>query len=194
MQKRFGILICLGLLLLAIQPARGQFREEAFSQQYNDDADTLGRDSTDVMFSFKDYFGGLRHKKEAKIGTMFAGSTLFVGGQQVYNRQYWKLPVIYGGLAATAGLGIHYRHRYNDGGSDHDKLMSNLMFAGTGLSDGQSAPARARHPVFHPASRTGTGLQRRILEDPPLLHRYDRIGQSSDNQQHQLPALQADPQ
>ena len=133
MQKRFGILICLGLLLLAIQPARGQFREEAFSQQYNDDADTLGRDSTDVMFSFKDYFGGLRHKKEAKIGTMFAGSTLFVGGQQVYNRQYWKLPVIYGGLAATAGLGIHYRHRYNDGGSDHDKLMSNLMFAGTGL-------------------------------------------------------------
>ena len=133
MQKRFGILICLGLLLLAILPARGQFREEAFSQQYNDDADTLGRDSTDVMFSFKDYFGGLRHKKEAKIGTMFAGSTLFVGGQQVYNRQYWKLPVIYGGLAATAGLGIHYRHRYNDGGSDHDKLMSNLMFAGTGL-------------------------------------------------------------
>ena len=107
MQKRFGILICLGLLLLAILPARGQFREEAFSQQYNDDADTLGRDSTDVMFSFKDYFGGLRHKKEAKIGTMFAGSTLFVGGQQVYNRQYWKLPVIYGGLAATAGLGIH---------------------------------------------------------------------------------------
>ena len=133
MRKVIGILLCIGLFLLAGHPARGQFREEAFSQQYNDDADSLGRDSTDVMFSFKEYFGGLRHKRTPQIGTMFAGSTVFIGGQQIYNRQYWKLPVIYGGLAATAGLGIHYRRQYNESGDSHDKLLSSLFFAGTGL-------------------------------------------------------------
>ena len=134
MRKIFAVIcFCVCLLLLAGLPARGQFKEEAFSQQYNDDADTLGRDTTDVMFSFKEFFGGIRHKQPAKIGTMFAGSTVFIGGQQIYNRQAWKLPVVYGGLAATAGLGIHYRQRFNETGDDKDKLMSNLMFAGTGL-------------------------------------------------------------
>ena len=80
MRKFFGILLCATFFLLTTGTnLRAQFREEAFSQQYNDDADTLGRDSTDVMFSFKDYFGGLRHKKEAKIGTMFAGSATAAG-------------------------------------------------------------------------------------------------------------------
>lgn len=125
--------VCTLLFLLAGSHARAQFREEAFTQQYNDSPDSLGRDSTDTMFSFKEYFGGLRHKETAKIGTMFAGSTVFIGGQQIYNRQYWKLPVIYGGLAATAGLGIHYRSQYGKTGSERDRLMSNLMFAGTGL-------------------------------------------------------------
>ena len=134
MRKFFGILLCATFFLLTTGTnLRAQFREEAFSQQYNDDADTLGRDSTDVMFSFKEYFGGLRHKRETKIGTMFAGSTVFVGGQQIYNRQYWKLPLVYGGLAATAGLGIKYNIQYRQSGDDHDKLMRNLMFAGTGL-------------------------------------------------------------
>ena len=133
MRKFYGILLCAALFLFSGTGLRAQFREEAFSQQYNDDADTLGRDSTDVMFSFKEYFGGLRHKREPKIGPMFAGSTVFVGGQQIYNRQYWKLPVIYGGLAATAGLGIHYNSEFHQSGDDHDKLMRNLMFAGTGL-------------------------------------------------------------
>lgn len=133
MQTYLRILTVFAFLLLAGSHARAQFREEAFSQQYNDNPDSLGRDTTDTMFSFKEYFGGLRHKEEPRIGTMFAGSFVFVGGQQIYNRQYWKLPLIYGGLATTAGLGIHYRSQYSKTGSVHDKRMSDLMFASTGL-------------------------------------------------------------
>lgn len=133
MRTFLRILLPCIVLLLAGGRAHAQFREEAFSQQYNDNPDSLGRDTTDKMFSIKEYFGGLRHKEEPSIGTMFAGSFVFIGGQQIYNRQYWKLPVIYGGLATTAGLGIYYHGQYKKSGSDRDKLMSDLMFAGTGL-------------------------------------------------------------
>lgn len=102
------------------------FKSEAFSQSYNDDADSTGRDSTDVMFSFRQYFRAMRHKEEGKIGTMFAGSTIVIGGQQIYNRDYWKLPVIYGGLAATAGLGSYYIHK------DGKKDLGKYLLAGAG--------------------------------------------------------------
>ena len=131
--------------------AGAQFREEAFQQNYNNPNDTTARkDTIDKMFSMKEYLGGLRHKNQLKIGTMFAGSTVFIGGEQIYNRQYWKLPVIYGGLGATVGLGIHYRKKYNRSVDafdaayaldpettltvdKHSKDMSTWLFAGAGL-------------------------------------------------------------
>lgn len=113
--------------------SRAQFREQAFSQSYVDQADTTGRDSTDVMFSFKEYFGGLKHEKEARIGVIMGGSTVFVGGAQIYNKQYWKLPVIYGGIAAGVGAGVIYRQKWDKEGDDEFKKMSNWFFAGAGL-------------------------------------------------------------
>ena len=85
--------------------ASAQFKEQAFSQQYNDDA--ASADSTDVLFSFKEYFGGLRHKNELRIGTMTAGSALIIGGSQIYNRQTWKLPIVYGAIGGSLGAGIY---------------------------------------------------------------------------------------
>lgn len=104
--------------------ADAQFKSEAFSQNYNDtgQADTTAT----PMFSLKEYFGGLAHKEEMRIGTMFAGSTIIIGGEQIYQKKYWKLPIIYGGLGATIGLGFKYKNEGN-------KQMSNIMFAGAGL-------------------------------------------------------------
>ena len=75
------VLACIVLSLSAII-ASAQFRSEAFQQQYNDDKSSP-TDSVDVMFSFKEYFAGLGHRQEIKIGTMFAGSMLVVGGEQI---------------------------------------------------------------------------------------------------------------
>lgn len=86
--------------------ASAQFKSEAFSQQYNDDP-AAAADSTDVLFSFKEYFGGLRHTRELRIGTMTAGSALVIGGSQIYNRQQWKLPIVYGTIGASLGTGIY---------------------------------------------------------------------------------------
>ena len=92
--------------------ASAQFKEEAFTQQYNDDS-SAASDSTDVLFSFKEYFGGLRHQNEIRIGTMTAGSALIIGGSQIYNRQTWKLPIVYGTIGGSLGAGIVLQARGN---------------------------------------------------------------------------------
>lgn len=104
--KLFCILLTASLAATFCIDASAQFRSEAFSQQYNDDA-AADQDSTEVLFSLKEYFGGLAHKNELKIGTMTGGSALFVGGSQIYNRQTWKLPIIYGALGGSLGTGIY---------------------------------------------------------------------------------------
>ncbi len=103
------LLVLLASLLLVPRTASAQFKSEAFSQNYGtSEADTAQK----PLFSVKDYIRGIAHKDTIQIGTSFAGSMILVGGQQIYNKQYWKLPIIYGGLGATVGLGFYYRNQY----------------------------------------------------------------------------------
>ena len=105
-----------------------QFRSEAFSQSYSDSSSsTSSKDSVETLFSFKEYFSGLGHKKELKIGTLAGGSAVFVGGCQIYNKQYWKLPIIYGVMGAGIGAGIHFHNQGNN-------TAAALSFAGAGLA------------------------------------------------------------
>lgn len=106
--------------------ASAQFKEEAFTQQYNDDS-SAASDSTDVLFSFKEYFGGLRHQNEIRIGTMTAGSALIIGGSQIYNRQTWKLPIVYGTIGGSLGAGIFLNAKGN-------KEAAKYCFIGAGVA------------------------------------------------------------
>lgn len=145
------ILTALCLAAFAVG-ASAQFREEAFSQSYASPADTLAaRDSIDQMWSFKEFFHGVaKHDSTLRIGSMFAGSTVFIGAEQFYNKQYWKIPITYAGLGTTIGLGIKYNKQYKASKSayelalesdpdtsleidEHAKQMSTYMFASAGL-------------------------------------------------------------
>ena len=106
--------------------ASAQFKEEAFTQQYNDDT-SADSDSTDVLFSFKEYFGGLSHKNEIRIGTMTAGSVLIIGGSQIYNKQKWKLPIVYGAIGGSLGAGIYLN-------STGNKDAAKYCFIGAGFA------------------------------------------------------------
>ena len=82
--------------------SNAQFKEKAFSQTYNETDSTAVADTSDQLFSFKELFRGLSHKEEIKIGTMFAGAMILPGAAQTYNKDYWKLPILYGGIGALA--------------------------------------------------------------------------------------------
>lgn len=142
--------IALMLLAAVFAPkSAAQFRTEAFSQNYNDTG--APEDSVESMFSFKQYARGLMHKEELKIGVSFGGSTVFVGGQQIYNRQYWKLPIVYGTIGAGLGGGFYFKNKYDASVTAYNeafaldpnttvvadsraKLLSTCCFAAAGLS------------------------------------------------------------
>lgn len=135
---------CILFICLALSAA-AQFRSEAFTQSYNDDKGT-SKDSTDVLFSFKEYFAGLRHEQDIKIGTMFAGSLLIVGGEQMYNKQYWKLPIVYSAIGGSLGAGIYLNTQ-----GKHE--AAKYCFIGTGVAywatllDGVISYKSERYPL-----------------------------------------------
>ena len=114
--------------VISVVSANAQFKEEAFTQTYNDTSatSTAAADTADKMFSFKELFGGLAHKQDLRIGTMLGGSIFMPGASQIYNRQYWKLPIIYGGIGALAGTGGYYLHRYNVSKKNYEAALANI--------------------------------------------------------------------
>ncbi len=129
------IAILLGLVLcrpLSAQFRDDQFKRDAFSQTYADSSDKATTDSS-ALFSFKEFFGGLAGKNKASLKTLTMGSAVFVGANQIYNRQYWKLPIIYGGIGAGIYGGIHFNKLYQETQVDKFKTFSTLSYVGAGL-------------------------------------------------------------
>ena len=149
-------LAALFCLTFFAQRSDAQFKEGAFTQNYNEPGDTLSRsDSVTKMFSFKEYFGGLSHKNTLKIGTMFAGSMVLPGTAQIYNKDYWKLPVIYVGIGAMAGTGGYYLNQYSKSQKTYNAFLTQKseFEALNGYEYPFAAPS-----INHKAKTTGTWL------------------------------------
>ena len=114
----FALIVCLAGFAVR---SEAQFKENAFSQTYNDQVDSTAT-ADSAAFSIKEFFGGLAHKNTLKIGNMFAGSVLIPGAAQIYNRDYWKLPIVYGGIGALAGSGGYYLYKYNKTKKAYDQF------------------------------------------------------------------------
>jgi len=134
---KFRLLVISALCLLAAWPLAAQYRDDqfkrdAFTQTY---ADTTEKATTDTssIFNFKEFFGGLAGKNTARLRTLTLGSMVFIGSNQIYHRQYWKLPIVYGGIGAGIYGGIHFNNLYKNTQNEQFKTYSILSFAGAGL-------------------------------------------------------------
>lgn len=134
MKFRAGIIafFTLVFLFMAERPSFAQFQKEAFSQTYGADS-TAVRDTSRKILNFKEIFGGLAGKRDMRIGTMFGTSLVIPGASQIYNKEYWKLPIFYGGIAAGIGGGVAMHFRNQQTGNPGDRLASTLCFAGAGV-------------------------------------------------------------
>ena len=129
------VITALSLLValpLAAQYRDDQFKRDAFTQTY---ADTTQKATTDssALFSFKEFFGGLAGKNKASLKTLTIGSAVFIGSNQIYNRQYWKLPIVYGGIGAGIYGGIRCNQLYKSTQDSKYQTFSILSFVGAGL-------------------------------------------------------------
>lgn len=147
----------LATLPLAAQYRDDQFKRDAFTQNYADTTQKTPAD-TSQLFNFKEFFGAMAHKRTASLKTLTIGSTVFIGGNQIYHKQYWKLPIIYGGIGAGIGSGIYFQNQYNASGDEKFKTWSTLSYVGAGLvwwgslMDGAVNFERGKYP--NPAKST----------------------------------------
>ena len=144
-------------LPLAAQYRDDQFKRDAFTQNYADTTQKTPAD-TSQLFNFKEFFGAMAHKRTASLKTLTMGSTVFIGGNQIYHKQYWKLPIIYGGIGAGIGSGLYFQNQYNASGDEKFKTWSTLSYVGAGLvwwgslMDGAVNFERGKYP--NPAKST----------------------------------------
>jgi hypothetical protein len=65
---------------------------------------------------------------------MWFVSHLVPGYSQAYNRQYWKLPVVYGAIGASLYFGYQNNLKYMDTGDDRYSRSRDLWYAGAFLA------------------------------------------------------------
>ena len=115
MQRFIAIILVLIGCLAAGNRCYGQFNNGFVSTAppgANVESTTNTSDNDEVIMSKKPaftvgrYFKALAHKDSMKVNQMAIGSMILPGTAQIYNEQYWKLPVVYGAIGGCIGGAI----------------------------------------------------------------------------------------
>jgi len=157
------ILLITAALLLASVSAMGQgvFKqndsmtgvpgENASSSEYKEDENEMEGDTLQG-FSLKHLTRGLHHKEPLKPAYATLGAAIMPGRIQIYNKDYWKLPVVYAGIGAGIGGGLYFNEQYHKTGDQKFATYRTLCYAGAALVywgqilDGVVGLPEERHP------------------------------------------------
>ncbi len=128
------------LLLLAPLCIRAQFTQQGSNVSVPGSGNTgnsVNPDSevaadTTKLFSIGGYFRGLSHKDTLTAFPLAIGSAICIGGSQIYNRQYAKLPFIYAGIGSTLYFGIDYTKRWKETGDPLYRKAGTAFLIGAG--------------------------------------------------------------
>ena len=72
----------------------------------------------------KNYIKGLRGEDTLTVGRMWGATMVVPGYGQAYNKQYWKIPVIYGGIGSLSYLGYHFNGKKQDAWNQYQEAIS----------------------------------------------------------------------
>ncbi len=137
--RRTIIIILTILLSLAFSDiAYGQYSGSNSSSRSRSDSNSssnnpLGEGEKVEQYTLTRYFNSLAHKDTMAIGWSFGGNMILPGTAQIYNKQAWKLPIFYTGIAGMLGGGIYFNSQYQKTGNEQDQLYSTLFFVGAGI-------------------------------------------------------------
>lgn len=85
-------------------------------------------------FSLKRMVRGFARKDTLTPGYMFAGSVIIPGAGQIYNRDWWKLPIVYGTIGGGVYGGCHFNRKYQESGDPRFRTYRNLSYIGAGVA------------------------------------------------------------
>ena len=99
------------------------------------DTDENAQVVTDSLqgFSIKRMVRGFTRKDTLELGYLFLGTAVVPGASQIYNKQYWKLPIVYGGIGAGIAGGIMFNKKYHQTGDAKYKTLRTASYVGAGL-------------------------------------------------------------
>lgn len=100
----------------------------------NKDIDTTFSGTTREPYSLKRYFNSLAGKDSMNIARMWGGSILLPGSAQLYNKQYWKIPVLYGTVGAFMYAGYRNNIQWLDTRESKYSSNRNLFYMGAALT------------------------------------------------------------
>lgn len=108
MQKILSILfIC--FVCAICKPAAAQADSAGIAKAQNDSIKRLKKDSAAAVKKYlKDSTNKTFNPRKATIR-----SAMVPGWGQIYNKKYWKLPLVYGALGITAGVFVYNVKNYN---------------------------------------------------------------------------------
>lgn len=102
--------------------------------QTNENQDSTYVGSTREPYSFKRYFNSLMGKDSMNITRMWGGSFVLPGTAQLYNKEYWKIPIVYGTIGGFAYAGYRSNIKWLDTKDSKYKSTRNIFYMGAAFS------------------------------------------------------------
>ena len=142
---RFFLSICFFFSIITVKAQfvqRGGFN----TNQSTTNVDTLQHQGeAKPPFKIKRYFSALIWRKDSlenvrvqkdtlPIGRVWSGAIVLPGYSQAYNRNYWKIPIVYGAVGTSLFLGYQNNLKYMETGLDRYATNRNLWYSGAFLS------------------------------------------------------------
>ena len=100
-------------------------------------------EESDTLTTKRRSFGEWLMPDSMSLSRMCWTSAVLPGFGQIYNKQYWKLPILYGLVGTSLGMFIHENKRYSPLKAEYDRITDRSLFRTPELDELQAKMIRS---------------------------------------------------